>query len=242
MRIGTWNVAYGIGQKANDRRRQQLQDLEVDIWVLTETHDDLSPGDGYTPHPSAQRPRDAADVRDGSRWVTIWTRLPYTGEAITLDDSERTSAAVIDCDGHSLLVYGTVLPWYGDKDRGGMAGAIASQAPEWKRLPAVHGVPCCVAGDFNVNLGGPHVYGSNASKKAVADALRDEGLDPVTDHAHQSDYRAQTGKELHGLVNHIALTSHLAATAEIVSVFGPRDANGEFMSDHAGVVVEVHWP
>ena len=244
MRIGTWNVAYGIGQAANSRRRRQIEAIDADIWVLTETHDDLRPGDHYADHSSAQRPPGASTVRERSRWVSIWTRLPFMNKAVKLNDPERTTAALIDCGQCALLVYGTVLPWYGDTERGGMGGALSAQAPEWASLPHEHGAPCCVAGDFNVNLGGPHVYGSRASKQLLSDALRDAELDPVTDHSHQSDFysNTRTGVNPHGLVNHIALSPQLAATAKIVSIFGPRDSGGSFMSDHAGVVVELEWP
>ena len=156
---------------------------------------------------------------------------------------ERTTAALIECGTRALLVYGTVLPWYGDKERGGMAGALATQGPEWALLPQENRVACCVAGDFNVNLNGPHVYGSRESKRLVSAALQDASLDPVTDYSHQTDfYKVNTDENPHGLVNHIALSSELAARARIVSIFGPRDSSGGAMSDHAGVVVEADWP
>ena len=43
MRIATWNVAYGTGGPANRRRREKMQSVDADIWVLTETHDALVP-------------------------------------------------------------------------------------------------------------------------------------------------------------------------------------------------------
>ena len=38
VRIGTWNVAYGVGQAANRLRIAKLGEIDADVWVLTETH------------------------------------------------------------------------------------------------------------------------------------------------------------------------------------------------------------
>ncbi len=41
MRIGTWNVEYPAGKDRNPLRLARLKAANADIWVLTETHDEL---------------------------------------------------------------------------------------------------------------------------------------------------------------------------------------------------------
>jgi hypothetical protein len=50
VRIGTWNVEYAAGAAKNALRRDVLKAADADIWVLTETHDELNLTAGYTSH------------------------------------------------------------------------------------------------------------------------------------------------------------------------------------------------
>jgi endonuclease/exonuclease/phosphatase family metal-dependent hydrolase len=236
VRIGTWNVAYGRGTRPNERRRNQMAEYDADVWILTETHDDLSPGPDYKAVHARQRADEARDVVEGSRWVSVWSRVGFLARAIPLTDPQRTVAGLIDLSPGRLLVYGTVLPWGNDRSRAGMTGELDRQAPEWSALPKQFDARCCVAGDFNVNLGGPHYYGSETNKAAVRSCLKRAGLEPVTDYDHTKEHRPE-----HGVIDHVAVSRQAAGDAEVVAVFGPRNNSDEPMSDHFGVVVDVNW-
>ena len=129
MRIATWNVAYGRGRPANARRLRRIEEVDADVWILTETHDELSLADaGYSPVHADQRPTTGArEVIEGSRWVSIWSRLPVSERIADLADPRRTAAAVIDAADRRVVVYGTVLPCYHDTEVG-RAGASRSGA------------------------------------------------------------------------------------------------------------------
>lgn len=77
MRIGTWNVDYVFKHRLDILRRVlSLRDNQADIWVLTETHDELvPPGCEHVAH-SEPRPKNFSAIRPGSRWVSIWSRFP----------------------------------------------------------------------------------------------------------------------------------------------------------------------
>ena len=164
LRIGTWNVEY-----ARPSRRAALREVlnanDADVWVLTETHDDLRPdGCPHVAH-SDQRPLGAPGVVAGSRWVSIWSRRPLRTLRSPVSDPDRTVSAVVDLGGDGLLlVYGTVMPWHADQ--GDQASGekrpfwsehyrvTAMQAAEWTRLRECHpGAKLCVAGDFNTEYG-----------------------------------------------------------------------------------------
>lgn len=234
MRIATWNVAYGLGTFVNQQRLAQMLRVDADVWILTETHDSLSlQRHGYVPTYSAQRPLGdgtSRNVIDGSRWVTVWSRSPVR-RRLALADASRTVGCVIDTEAGDLVVYGTVLPWYNDTETAGMDVALATQRREWKLLTAEN-QHACVAGDFNVNLGGPHYYGSKKSKAAVAAALSEAGLTAITDFSH-------TPEREYGLIDHIAFSTQLAKEAALVAVWPGRSDAGKVLSDHPGVATDV---
>ena len=75
MRIATWNVerVRPNGWKIAPAQRRRMQAVDADVWILTETHVDHGPGDGYqsvhTPAFPERRP-------ESERWVGIWSKLP----------------------------------------------------------------------------------------------------------------------------------------------------------------------
>jgi len=208
--------------------------VDADVWVLTETHDSLGPGSDYAAVHASQRPFGSDGVVEGSRWVSIWSRHGFVEAEIAVGDRERTVACIVDFEGRRLVIYGTVLPWTNDSERDGMEAELSRQAPEWLSLPTEHDASFCLAGDFNVNLGGPHYYGSNASKEAVATRLRDADLVAMTDFERTKDRRPD-----YGIIDHIALSSDLAPSATLVDLWGPRTEDGRPMSDHSGVCIEI---
>lgn len=134
LRIGTWNVNYAY-EKRIAALTQRIAANEADVWILTETHDDLKPvACGYAAH-SAPRPKNNnVGVRLGSRWVTVWSRYPIRQHNCHLKDQDRTVAGFVDLGmAGQLLVYGTVLPQRGDRQPGWKEHdrVIAEQCAEW---------------------------------------------------------------------------------------------------------------
>ena len=213
-----------------------MDSIDADVWVLTETHDELSPGPDFRAVNSAPRPAtNRKHVVEGSRWVTIWSRLPLLETHIPLADVERTVAAVVQAARGAMIIYGTVLPWYTDSDRGGMLVELARQAPEWTTLPQQFDSPLCLAGDFNVNLGGPHYYGSDASKEAVRSRLKEASLVAMTDYDRTRSLRTE-----HDTIDHIAVPVRLASASSLVAAWGRQNMDGKRLSDHSGVAVDVN--
>lgn len=235
MRVATWNVGYGISPTRNERIRHQMEVVDADVWVLTETHDMVVPPGRYQAVSTIQRPGTSQGIRDGSRWVSVWSRLP--AEQVCTVDSERSAAALVTVDGTRVLIFGTVLPWTTDTERPGMVHELSRQMPDWRDLPSHLGASAIVAGDFNVNLGGPHYYGANASKAAVARALAEAGLVVMTDYDHLLPLAPTEG-----VIDHIAVSAGLAANSRPAAVWGRQNEHGEPMSDHSGVAVDIDLP
>jgi endonuclease/exonuclease/phosphatase family metal-dependent hydrolase len=179
VRIGTWNVEYAAGDDKNQRRLERIRQMDCDLWVLTETHDDLDLGAGYRAMSTTPR----ASGRSGARWTTIWSRFPIATR-VAVEDPNRTVAALVESPSGPLVVYGTVLPWGSDRGPNGDATGwtehhrvVPMQAREWANLRADHpGAALCVAGDLNMNLGGPHYYGTVRGREMLRAGLRGASL------------------------------------------------------------------
>lgn len=131
MRIGTWNTEYARGAEKNAARLRCIREAACDIWVLTETSDDLDLGPGYAHVSTGPRP----GRRAGEQWTTIWSRYPIV-ERVPLADACRTVAALVDSPLRALVVYGTVLPWHSDR---GPERDAATRVPKY---PAAGGRTC----------------------------------------------------------------------------------------------------
>jgi hypothetical protein len=190
MRIATWNLK-GVRQWTQDDLLAQIDRINADIWVLTETNEktlDLSLTHPYRLSTSPQ-PADPADsgeawvsslpfVKDRSpdeRWTMIWSR--YEIEPLTTFDPCVSVCGRIRTSLGALIVYGTVLPWCTQKDplteeKGwtGFVRVLPLQKEDWKKLRLQYPQDrFCVAGDLNQTLDGRS--GSNFGGKEHKEML-----------------------------------------------------------------------
>ena len=90
-------------------------------------------------------------------------------------------------------------------------------------------------GDFNQNRDGARWYGTNRNRKLLSDALAETGLVCVT----EVDF-VRSGKlsDRH-TVDHICLDDRLAASVSAVGAWERANSDGQQLSDHSGVYVDV---
>jgi hypothetical protein len=235
IRIGTWNVDHAKPSR-NLCRLDVLRKFNADIWVLTETHDDLDPGGDYLPIPSA--PRAHAPV--GERWVTIWSHYKCL-ETVAVHDAERTVAALYDTPFGHLVVYGTVLPWHADRGPTETAKnwteqyrIVPEQAEEWASLRQRYsGAARCVAGDLNMNLGGPQYYGTKKGRDLLQQGLAGAELKCVTRTEFVPEGRLRMPN-----IDHVCLSAFWASRTHVADAW-PGTSESVRLSDHSGIVVAV---
>ncbi len=241
MRIGTWNTEYARGADKNAARLRCIREAACDIWVLTETSNDLDLGPGYAHVSTEPRP----GRRAGEQWTTIWSRYPIV-ERVPLADACRTVAALVASPLGALVVYGTVLPWHSDR---GPERDAATRVPNWSEFNRVAPLQAaewaaladarpdahlCVAGDFNTSLGGKQDYGTKQGRELLRAGLRAARLACVTEWD-----RLPPGSLGRSPIDHIALSMPLAERSRVVSTWEGTDSSGLRMSDHSALVVEV---
>lgn len=239
MRIGTWNVEYAAGAEKNARRTEVIRSNPADIWVLTETHDDLDLSSTHAAVHSLQRPTG----RPGARWVSIWSTFEVLYR-FDVGDPERTVAAMLHTPVGLMVVYGTVLPWHSDRGKHPEGvdvpywsehhREIPRQAAEWSALRDRHKYAVmCVAGDLNMNINSPHYYGTKLGRSLLSEAMDANRLTCVT-----STDRLPSGALKHPPIDHILLSDGLAAVSHIASAW-EGEQHDVRLSDHSGLVVEV---
>lgn len=236
LRLATWNVEYAAGAAKNAARLGRVRSENADIWVLTETHDELSLLPTHGSVTTVQRPTG----RRGGRWTAIWSRWPLAG--VVVDHPVRTVAALVAAPAGALLVYGTVLPWGADpgpdpvnpaKGWSEMDRVLPLQLAEWRRLKATHpGVPLVVAGDLNMNLGGPHYYGTKRCRETLLAGIEDLGLACAT-----ITERVPAGALRYPPIDHVLVPS--SWSTRVASAWEGTTPQGTRLSDHSGLVVEV---
>jgi endonuclease/exonuclease/phosphatase family metal-dependent hydrolase len=161
-----------------------------------------------------------------------------------LVDPVRTVAALVESPLGRLLVYGTVMPWCNDAGPNPDAPArgwteqdrvLPEQIAEWEQLRARHAEEALVvAGDFNMNLGGKHHYGTARGRSRLREGLAKNGLFCAT----ETD-RLPVGALRFPPIDHVAVPASWDGRTSVVAAWEGTSADGVRLSDHSGLVVEV---
>ncbi len=240
VRVGTWNVEFAKGPEKNRRRLEILTERDCDIWVLTETNDDLA-----LPHPyGSVSTEDRHGPDNGGRWTTIWTRFEIAERIATTDPSRTACARVVTTTGLSIVVYGTVLPWHADglhddppkTNWSEFDRVVDEQAGEWRSLRARYpDALLVVAGDLNHNLGGPHYYGTKNGRAQLRKALASADLDCLTE-----TERIPTGQLDFPPIDHVCAAPPTGHTLRARAEGWPKTTpDGVVLTDHSGVVATI---
>jgi hypothetical protein len=239
LRIGTWNVEYAYTRRL-PAIQAALEQYPADIWILTETHDDLVPmGCPHVAH-SLARPKNWNGIRAGSRWVSIWSAFPVVSKILLDDaDQERTVVALLDTGTERpVIVYGTVLPWKGDRgvptwdehDR-----VIQQQWREWKTLSDLYpDADLVIAGDYNTDMGTGRRYGTKRGIFDLNQAFSECGLYCAT-----SPQLIPEGTLPYPPIDHIAVPKSWQDRTRLAAAW---PADRKVHSDHSGVLIQADIP
>jgi hypothetical protein len=175
--IGTWNVANRTGQPA--AKQLELLREHSRLWVVTEPSD--SHRAAYASAAIFSQP-----APNGRTWVAVIGEGIQPAEDVS--PKIHSAAGVVQIDGESIAILGTVLPW----------SSVVSHAPEFcngatnateifarvlneqvadLKVLTKHHEHLIWAGDFNQNLWGAYA-GAIARRKLLMDALEELRLVP----------------------------------------------------------------
>jgi hypothetical protein len=133
----------------------------------------------------------------------------------------------------NLVVYGTIITWADDGVQSKEAKkwqrhyeSIAWHSEDWAKLS--QGVAFCVARGFNEALSQPFCYRTEQGRASLKEALNRSNLVCVT-----------AGSELGYNIDHICLNADWAARVTAVKKWQAFQEDGQPVSDHHGIKVEV---
>ena len=240
MKIATWNVERarpGTGARTS-RIREAISSIPADVWVLTETHSKFQLSDAYELVASSSA---AADRGPGENWVSIWVRrsLHATHRDVNGEPDRSASVLVPGYTKRDLLVFGTVLPWRGDRatpERGAnkYEKSLGMQANDWARVTDLaRPTDICIAGDFNQEVTANGPVGTRRGRVALNQVLEDQKLTCATSGARDPL------KKWRASIDHIVLSAqsiHRVRGSVIWPNQYPLPPN---MPDHHGVCVDL---
>ena len=244
-RIATWNLERCPSSRAMlaDAQQRRLELVAADVWVLTETFLDRSPGDGFVgvfspPHPVRRSGPD-------ERYVGVWSRWPIELLDVPFAHRRGTVAVMVEAPLGPLIVYGCVIAYGGERTFNDgsparpwevHAAEVERQTAEWRHLRTLHpGVPLVVAGDFNqARSGRRRSYGTNATRAALTAGLAAAGLRSLTD----VDLVATGAIGERSHVEHICASDELEPVSEVLA-WDRVDEDGRRLSDHPTIAVDL---
>jgi len=246
MKIGNWNLERVLpSQKRCLHIQAKLSQINADIWILTETHELVSPGSGYSSVMSGEPDRES---EPGEHWAGIWSRHPISHLPSFVSDTARCTAAYIEHpDIGQIVVYAMVLPWGGSqwrvfKSAGGaaFAEALHTYVGDWRNLraafpDALH----VVAGDFNQDLAPYHYYGSKKQRELLEAALAAPDIRMTALTAEANDPVDWDPNDRYACIDHICMSESPGLCVGETVRWPESGKSDPGLSDHAGVTVEL---
>ena len=243
LRIANWNLARALPtQRRVSAIREHIESVSADLWVLTETHEAVSPGDGFCSAMSEEPDRVS---KPGERWVGIWSRSAIEPlPSFTSDEARCAAARTKHPEIGEIVVFGCVLPWGGSKWQGvpsaggeAFAAALDLYRRDWDRLRAAFpSAVLVVAGDFNQSLVDWHYYGSRRQRELLESALVGVGLTGAT--AGSGDPVAREAAP-YACIDHICVTDSPGLQVGKTTWWPQTTKPSLRLSDHFGVAVDL---
>ena len=243
IRIANWNLERVLPSQARSSAIcNHMAEIDADIWILTETHSDLSPGGKYLSSTSAEPDRVS---QPGECWSAIWSRFPIEPLPDFVSDSSRCAAAIIE---HpklgTFIVFSCVLPWHGSTWRGipsrdseAFSAALEMYSKDWQRARnAFPKATLVVAGDFNQSLVDWHYYGSRKQRGLLEKAIADNMMTVAT--AGDFDPIARDSAPC-ACIDHICISKLPDHFAWKTVRWPEMPRPNKKLSDHFGVAVTI---
>lgn len=241
MKIANWNLERALpSQTRANTIRERMSEVDADIWILTETHEELSPGVGFSGVFSGE-PDQPSKI--GERWVGIWSRHRTEPLGAFVSDGARCAAARISIpNSRDIIVFGCVLPWVGSawrdtgSEHGAFDAALHLYLVDWRRLRSANPDAVFVAaGDFNQDLAERHYYGSKRQRLLLESALESAGLTALT--GGDGDPIARDSSPC-ACIDHICISNEPTLPVKRTTRWPDLPAPDKRISDHFGVAVE----
>ena len=221
MKIATWNL-----ERPNDSSKsrnaniiEELNEVDADILILTETNTIINPGSAYIPFATTSlKLLNQPYYKEGENRTTIWSKYPSNRFMETYDNFTSICIGIKTPFG-DLNVYGTIIGIHGNR-RESFNKDLDKQIVDWRRISQIGNI--CVAGDFNISFGDNYYYTKEGRQKInfIFDELKIENLT----------------QQIPENIDHIAISSSfIQSNSSTLSIWNENKK----LSDHIGVCLTI---
>jgi len=242
LSLTNWNINRATPSSPQAKRlKSRFDQFCADVVVLTETHEEFCPCEGYSGVHSGTPDYSHAD---GERMCSIWSKTPIEQLNEDLKDPARCTAGRTHFpNNRSIVVCAIVLPWVGDawqghpsRDGNAFRKALDTYRKDWRTLRERYPTDDFIlAGDFNQDLIAEHYYGSKDQKKMLRDALLKDDLKPLTADASDPVYRDSTPQ---ACIDHICISMGSSLVVDSVERWPDTAAPDLALSDHFAITAK----
>lgn len=215
MKIATWNIERLSHKSKSPEIAALCEQAAADIFVLTESDTQLKLNYEYCfntlPLPDTQ------SYKPTERRVQIYTNYNLVRQYPTFD--EHTAICVeLETPQGNLLVYGTIIGIYGNRNKNFMAD-LSQQVDDITRL-AAENKNLCVCGDFNCTFSDNYYY-TKVGRTALNEVFKSNDISLLTRNQPEC-------------IDHIAISARFVRDKSVSINEWNFDRK---LSDHKGIVV-----
>jgi exonuclease III len=221
MKIINWNVGRPSSAKAN-KILEQLNSLNGDVIILTETHSDIIPLGKYSvlsTH-TLLPGFDGIQYKKGENRVSVWTKYPILKTYKTFDHFTSLCFELYTPYG-IMMIYATIIGVFGGVGTR-FKMDFESQILDFRKLFKSNTI--CLTGDFNITLQG-YPYPSYAARNAFNNELKKYNLQNAT-------YQIENN------VDHIIFSEQFLADKQVAIEKWNEEKS---LSDHIGIAVTLTY-
>ncbi len=219
MKIGTWNIERLKHYKKKSEITLLLEKQNCDILVLTEYDERIKPkGFEFELVTKNLAELDSINYRKTEYRVKIFSKYEIIEEFNTYDDF-TSCCATLKTEMGNLIVYGTIIGIYGNRNRN-FKHDLSNQIANFKFLSQNQNL--CIIGDYNISFC-DNYYFTNWGRTELNKSFAENEMENLTEKITET-------------IDHIAISKKFIgdSKAEIV------EWNiGKELSDHKGISVKL---
>ncbi len=217
MRIATWNVERLKHKKSIAEIKRSIDEVDADIFVLTETDQCLHPKYRFCYETSKMADLQPDIYAPTENRVSIYTNYSCCRRHSTYD-ANTAICVELETEKGNLIMYGTIIGVYGNRHSSFMSD-LERQMDDLLRISKLD-TAVCFCGDYNCSFS-DNYYFTGAGRNAILNGLKACNISIMT-------------KEQPDCVDHIALTEGFVGNGKVeITEWNQM----KILSDHKGIVI-----
>ena len=219
MRIGNWNIQRLKKIKEIDKIQSQIDIRDFDILVLTEYDERIKPtGFKYQIATEDLMGVNTDKYKETERRVKIFSKFPIINQIATFN--KHTSCCVeLKTDRGNLVVYGTIIGIYGNKNQN-FKDDLPKQIADFKKITLENNI--CIVGDYNITFS-DNYYFTKFGRQELNKLFQENKIQNLTSAISEN-------------MDHISISEKFVDNSKITLNTWNLEKT---LSDHIGVSIEM---